>query len=133
MVNPKTNLFGTAGYILTKSAAARLLSQTTTLDAPVDVTMFNVKDDAFVHLRCLQMLPALCIQQQLHSAQPKAPASLVQPAKKKRAKRTLPQKLRHELFRPFRQLKGLALAIFARGVRGIYRLRGWFFDQIEFR
>lgn len=49
---------GTAGYVISKERAAKLLAAVTTIDRPVDDFMFDRGYDP----SCRQLVPALCIQ-----------------------------------------------------------------------
>ncbi|TVQ03463.1 MAG: glycosyltransferase family 25 protein [Planctomycetaceae bacterium] len=55
--------YGTAGYIISRDAAARLLIATTTFSVPVDVAMFTPKSREIAKLDILQLSPAICIQE----------------------------------------------------------------------
>ncbi|MBZ9811021.1 glycosyltransferase family 25 protein [Mesorhizobium sp. ESP-6-2] len=54
--------FGTAGYIISKSAAKRLLKLTERFSDPVDHVMFNPAFGVARGLKTYQILPALCVQ-----------------------------------------------------------------------
>lgn len=55
--------YGTAGYILSRDAAARLLIATSTFAVPVDVAIFTPKSREIAKLEVLQLSPAICIQE----------------------------------------------------------------------
>ncbi len=76
-----TRLFGrhhgAAAYILSKSAAKKLLRLTKHLRSPVDNALFDPATLTFVRLTVYQMVPAPCIQSQWVSREDK-PESLIQ-------------------------------------------------------
>ncbi|WP_380223711.1 glycosyltransferase family 25 protein [Kaistia terrae] len=54
---------GTAGYMVSRKAAADLLMRTEQYMRPVDIAMFDPEQDSCRHLNIVQMIPALCIQE----------------------------------------------------------------------
>ncbi|MGO9171467.1 MAG: hypothetical protein ACLP7P_05835 [Rhodomicrobium sp.] len=58
---------GAAGYIIGRDAAAMLLSQTEVLSRPIDHILFEdlLLEEQF---KIYQLIPALCIQEQLNGA-----------------------------------------------------------------
>lgn len=55
--------FGTAGYIVSQSCAARLLAATEIFHVPVDLAIFSRTDIVLNDLNVLQMSPAICVQE----------------------------------------------------------------------
>ncbi|PJI91392.1 glycosyl transferase family 25 [Yoonia maricola] len=110
IARPMTDLKGTAGYIISKSAARSLLAQTDVIKAPVDVQMFCCSDPDFLGLEFLQLNPAVCIQHYLHKGDAPAPADVINSTigYPKRARRPkLPfgwRKIWREFKRPFLKL-----------------------------
>ena len=59
---------GAAGYVLTKDAARRLLAYPPETHCPADLFLFRPdSSEAARDLRCYQVVPAVCIQEQLIS------------------------------------------------------------------
>jgi len=60
--------WGAAGYVLTKDAARRLLAYPPETHCPADLFLFRPdSSEAARDLRCYQVVPAVCIQEQLIS------------------------------------------------------------------
>ncbi len=55
--------YGTAGYIVSRTSAARLLAATKTFSVPVDVAMFSPKSRPVANFDVMQLSPAICIQE----------------------------------------------------------------------
>lgn len=54
--------WGTAGYVISRTCAARLVNSTNTFSVTVDDALFNPKYRALRTIVAYQMVPALCIQ-----------------------------------------------------------------------
>lgn len=100
---------GTAGYIVTRQGAERLLDLTAQMDRPVDDIIFGVAIERH-RMKVLQMEPALCIQEERRGGLDAGsefrssidPARI--PLRKPRVKRKGLAKLTREIARPFEQL-----------------------------
>ncbi len=55
--------YGTAGYIVSQSSAARLLAATEIFHVPVDLAMFSRTGVVLKDLNVLQISPAICVQE----------------------------------------------------------------------
>jgi len=100
--------FGTAAYIVSRPGAAALLERTTVLDRTCDRLIFD-EDAIRNHHPIYQLIPALCIQAQHIRAEFafEEMQSSIQPKPLKLPK-TLRQRIRLEVCRPFRQLHAAA-------------------------
>lgn len=58
----RSSHFGSAGYILTRQGAERLLNASETFNAPVDHFMFDVRTPFVRQSMILQLYPAICVQ-----------------------------------------------------------------------
>ncbi|MDX8354737.1 glycosyltransferase family 25 protein [Cognatiyoonia sp. IB215182] len=107
-----SDMRSTAGYIISREAAARLLLKTQIIGGPIDVQMFSVGDPDFLELNYRQLHPAVCTQANHNVVSqflPKAAASstIAPPKPKKLVQRQrMPfgwKKIKRELFRPIRR------------------------------
>lgn len=55
--------YGTGGYIVSRTCAARLLAATEVFHDPIDIAMFSPKSVALRNMSILQLSPAICIQE----------------------------------------------------------------------
>ncbi|MEJ6401525.1 glycosyltransferase family 25 protein [Yoonia sp. 2307UL14-13] len=110
---PVSDLHSTAGYLISRQRAERLLSETRTVTAPVDRQMFSVEDPDFLGLDYRQLHPAVCTQSShavVSGFLPKAAAKTTIPRAepvRPAAKIRMPfgwNKIKRELLRPFRRL-----------------------------
>lgn len=100
---------GTAGYIVTRQGAKRLLDRTAQVNQPVDEIIFGVAIDQR-GMKVLQLEPALCIQEESRGGldpesefKSSIEAARI-PRRKPRTKRKGLAKLARELARPFEQI-----------------------------
>ncbi|MBD8554955.1 glycosyltransferase family 25 protein [Rhizobium sp. CFBP 8762] len=56
---------GTGGYIVTRKGAERLLAASHSMQAPVDLVMYDTQYPVFQSLTVYQLTPAICIQDQI--------------------------------------------------------------------
>jgi glycosyl transferase family 25 len=121
--------FGTAAYVMSRRGAQILLEMTARPDRSIDRILFE--EAGREKLPSLQLVPALCIQSghrggdpifsELESTiQPKIDPAAVPAGSTGRNPKL--DKVRRELFRPFRQLGGW-LEVSALSLRGLRRLR----------
>ncbi len=93
---------GSAGYIIARDAAARLVSQTEAIARPIDHILFEdlLFDTSF---KVYQLVPALCIQQRLDAATGPSPElqSTIQGKKRRLPRR---ERIFREIRRPFASL-----------------------------
>jgi glycosyl transferase, family 25 len=59
---------GTAGYVITREGAARMLAESRQLRMAVDTTLFDPRGGIAENLKLFQLSPALCIQTRLQSS-----------------------------------------------------------------
>lgn len=110
---------GTAGYIVSRNGARKLLSMSETFADPVDQFMFNSELPAFKELTIYQMEPALCAQDWAVDKEKSVPAlgSLLKeerPLHLLQRKGTAMTKLKREITRPFERLGAILGAILRR-------------------
>lgn len=89
---------GTAGYVISKRAAQKLLVRTAHLKEPVDLALFSPNSMICARNTTYQVTPALCVQQQFLSGQNMAP-SLIQMSP--HCRKSVVTKIRGELSRLF--------------------------------
>jgi glycosyl transferase family 25 len=120
----RSSHLGTAGYVISRPGAQKILDLTTKPDRSIDRLLFE--EDGLIKLRTYQLVPALCIQSsrsgeklmipELESTiQPKTPITAAPPRKPVRYPAW--NKIQRELSRPFRQLPGFPtwIAMHCRG------------------
>lgn len=108
---------GTAGYIISRKGAGKLLACSTTFSDPVDQFMFNPHLPTFGTLVTYQLAPALCAQDaDLHRGGSDAALRSTLHAERRINRPSGFAKLGRELTRPFDQLgnglRGLATSLF---------------------
>jgi len=103
---------GTAGYVVSREAARKLLDMSQTFSVTVDWFMFNPECESFHALTIYQVDPAVCIQDQNLNRKPSSEMldSTLREERLRRRRVGL-SKLRREIVRPFIK--------FARILRGI--------------
>jgi glycosyl transferase family 25 len=89
---------GTAGYIISKVAAQKLLGRIKYLKEPIDLTLFSPNSLTFAFNKTYQLTPALCVQSHLLSQKTASP-TLIQVAPHR--PKSVATKIRGELSRLF--------------------------------
>ncbi|WJI80832.1 MULTISPECIES: glycosyltransferase family 25 protein [unclassified Mesorhizobium] len=89
---------GTAGYVISKGTAQRLLHQLKHLKEPIDLTLFSPNSWTFAISKIYQLVPAMCVQSQRLVGK-KAVITLIQAAPHR--PKNVATKIRGELLRFF--------------------------------
>lgn len=108
---------GTAGYIVSRRGAEKLLASSPTFSDPLDQFMFNPLSRAFGDLVTYQLLPALCVQDEnLNRGASEAALRSTLHGERRLNRRTGLAKLKRELERPLQQfgsnMRGLMTNLF---------------------
>jgi glycosyl transferase, family 25 len=113
-----SNHFGGGGYILSRKGAAQLLQRSEVMDVPCDGLLFG-EDVVRKQGPVYQLCPALCVQATRLPREPDFPElrSSIQPALSRQPK-TVREKIRLEITRPFHQLSRGARILFKQWLLG---------------
>jgi glycosyl transferase family 25 len=97
--------YGTAGYIISRSGARRLLQLSASIDRTTDDLMFDARALWSHKLKVYQVTPALCVQagRRSEGAVPAFLASSIVPVRRIRSRPSLPGLILRETVRPLRQ------------------------------
>lgn len=113
---------GTAGYIVSRKGAEKLLIRSATFSDPLDQFMFNPRLSMFSALVTYQLVPALCVQDEnFHRGGSDAALRSTLHGERRLNRRTGMARLKREIERPLQQIGGIL-----RGLMGnLFTNRKW--------